>query len=1627
MVEELVNPYIAGAPVTEARMFFGREDVFQWIETSLSGRYADHILVIHGQRRVGKTSVLKQLGNRLPKRYIPVFFDLQGRTHTTLDRFLWWLAREIVRVLKQERGIEVPLPEKDAFSADLEYFENQFLSGLHSSMGGSTLLLTFDEFDNLEESEIKEILGRPLIDYLRRIMGSPDLNFIFSIGSSGRKLENMQASYTEFFKTALYKKISFLDEEQTHYLVTRPVEGVLQYDKPAVNRIYKITGGHPYFTQLTCHELFARCQRTDQRHIREPDVEAVLEDVVERGTVNLKFVWDEASDIEKWSLAALAAMDGKSDNRTLADFLHKQQVRFSESELTSGLLHLREKDVLTPENRFVIHLLKLWLEKNRPIEQVREELTEVNPIANRYIEIGLEFKNSRQYEKAIESFQQALAVSPANVQAQVSIALVYMDQKAYDKAVGEFEKALAVDDEDVAARSGLCEAHLALGDAAMQKGRLKEAGQSYQRVLAMNEEHTEARGRMAEINRQRAEKALADGRDEEAVNAFLDALKYTPEDEKLARRLEAVKAEKKAKIVAGQIARSEKEAAAKNWEAAVRTLEEASQLAPEDPDVKKRLEHSRGKLRENKLAVLKTKAQAALKAERFGEAQKTWQEYLSLEPSDREQAEAEVSKLNELVELEGAYNEAQQAFTDKQFDKAISLLKQVIVRDENFKDTSRLLTQAIELRRSTRPARLALPVGKLLKGLLVTLVIAGIGIGAYFAWNQWGANAAGLFSGGSKVEKVCFLMTGMDDTRSYWNNTIDQAIVDAAKSYKLESKTFLTSIVKEQHEAEMTRMIKTEKCDLILGNGTWLKDAFYQFAKEYPKVRFSLIDMTYEESYQPLPKNLIEQTFKTFDSGYMAGYLAAGLTETGKVGTFGAENGVVEKEYMKGFIKGVEDYNGRHNTQIQALGFNIENGSGLFAQGYQQADENLNAHTELAKTLIYAENTDVLFIVSTPMASEGVLELIHNARTSDGLDIKVIGTDVDWAALYSTPTGVPALDLYRITWADLCITSATKDFEKMVKAIISRAVEEPDNGEMIEGNGSNQGVGLSPFNESIFVIPKEVKTDFAEFQYASFGIQENPETVSAAPPTATVDPRTLNPTNEHRYLLIDQPSDWHDARNYCAIRGGYLATVQNAEENNFIYQIIQNNNIWLGATDEVEEGTWKWVSGEPWEYGNWESGEPSGNGPRGPEHYLTFGSSLLWNDIPADELLYFVCEWNSSDSLITPTIDPAILLTALDVIRNEAPVYQTSFDAWDFGDPQSDAKVENGKLIVTSENQQHAGVGLYNLISDKYAVQFDLRVLETSPEGHCIFETTNDADSNTSAWRAISAGFSADGSAWLAHYMHPDQYPDLASSNSKFDFSKTNTVILIFLGDQIAAFTDGNLAFTAMDPDGSTVHNHQALSANFTAQCEFDNYKIWDLSGADFSTIAPPTATAAASPNATLSPSWVAEFAEPILAAIKDRTPDFQDNFSTTIGTWQSGTIESGVLRDTDSHSITNSFFLNKPNFVFQVDVGQPSTCCTHVRANDNNSIYLSPQDWGLCWSFKSDCDWDFLTWGTNKIQVIVIVKGTQFAFYLDGAPRGYQDRSSLGSGQAGLMCSKETCEFDNVKFWNLDNVPNLP
>ena len=83
-----VNPYIAGSPVTGTEMFFGREDVFSFVRQNLIGKHRDNPVVLYGQRRTGKTSVLYQLQRKLDPSYLCVFIDLHGLNLDGIDNLL---------------------------------------------------------------------------------------------------------------------------------------------------------------------------------------------------------------------------------------------------------------------------------------------------------------------------------------------------------------------------------------------------------------------------------------------------------------------------------------------------------------------------------------------------------------------------------------------------------------------------------------------------------------------------------------------------------------------------------------------------------------------------------------------------------------------------------------------------------------------------------------------------------------------------------------------------------------------------------------------------------------------------------------------------------------------------------------------------------------------------------------------------------------------------------------------------------------------------------------------------------------------------------------------------------------------------------------------------------------------------------------------------------------------------------------------------------------------------------------------------------------------------------------------------------------------------------------------------
>ena len=111
--------------------------------------------------------------------------------------------------------------------------------------------------------------------------------------------------------------------------------------------------------------------------------------------------------------------------------------------------------------------------------------------------------------------------------------------------------------------------------------------------------------------------------------------------------------------------------------------------------------------------------------------------------------------------------------------------------------------------------------------------------------------------------------------------------------------------------------------------------------------------------------------------------------------------------------------------------------------------------------------------------------------------------------------------------------------------------------------------------------------------------------------------------NGHSYYRSTGSAFWTDARTACANMGGYLVTVTSAAENNFLFNLWPSG--WIGLTDEVSEGIWRWVTGEAYSYTSWNPGEPNN---AGNEDYIQFVGGGKWNDLPNNVSLPYVIEFD---------------------------------------------------------------------------------------------------------------------------------------------------------------------------------------------------------------------------------------------------------------------------------------------------------------------------------------------------------------------------------------------------------------
>ena len=289
--QRIVNPYSTGTQNHDFRMFYGREEMLEQLKENLTATSANMIVVLYGQRRSGKTTLLRYLASTsLLEPHIPVFMDMQGETlEFSTGKFVYHVALAISNTLSR-KDIAVQEPPRIDFERDPTLTFNTFLDQVQTMLGDRKLIMLIDEFEILERKVREERLDPEMFPYLRSLMQHQrGLNFLLS---GTHTLKQLTAEYwAVFFNIARHHRLSNLNEAGAIKLITEPVKEALTYDSLAITKIRRLTADQPYLIHLICWSLVGHCNRNKKSYVTINDVNVVLGEVLETGQVHFSILY----------------------------------------------------------------------------------------------------------------------------------------------------------------------------------------------------------------------------------------------------------------------------------------------------------------------------------------------------------------------------------------------------------------------------------------------------------------------------------------------------------------------------------------------------------------------------------------------------------------------------------------------------------------------------------------------------------------------------------------------------------------------------------------------------------------------------------------------------------------------------------------------------------------------------------------------------------------------------------------------------------------------------------------------------------------------------------------------------------------------------------------------------------------------------------------------------------------------------------------------------------------------------------------------------------------------------------------------------------------------------------------
>jgi basic membrane protein A len=289
---------------------------------------------------------------------------------------------------------------------------------------------------------------------------------------------------------------------------------------------------------------------------------------------------------------------------------------------------------------------------------------------------------------------------------------------------------------------------------------------------------------------------------------------------------------------------------------------------------------------------------------------------------------------------------------------------------------------------------------------------------------------------------------GIDDKG--FNANAWKGMQDAAAALGVEVK-FLESKAETDYERNLQQFID-EKCDMIVTVGFLLGDATKKFAEANPLTEFAIVDYAYDPKIQ----NVAGLVFQTDEAAMLAGYLAAGMSKSGKIGTFGGINIPPVTIFMNGLAAGINYYNQEKGTKVELLGWdptaNGGKGDGTFTGDFSDKDKGKQVTLSFIQ-----EGADIIVPVAGPVGLGAAAAVQENKDNG----VMLIGVDTD--QFVSAPE-----------YGNVTLTSILKRIDNAVANAVKASYDNTFMGGVYNNTLANEGVGLAPYHDFESAVPADL-------------------------------------------------------------------------------------------------------------------------------------------------------------------------------------------------------------------------------------------------------------------------------------------------------------------------------------------------------------------------------------------------------------------------------------------------------------------------------------------------------------------------------------------------------------------------